>query len=140
MSEHDVKNRNEAPPPAKLVPVVERTKGIYKGWVPIHRDMARTERFGIGSKIDSLCLELLEELRKAVYASAQDKIRLLSEAIAKVDALRFFLQLAWESGLITNKQYIPLGKEIEEVGRMIGGWKKGLLTKTPPRIGGERRE
>ena len=94
--------------------------------------MARTERFGIGGRIDFLCLELLESLRKAAYARAQDKVGFLSEAILKADALRFFLQLAWETALITNKQYIPLAQEVEEVGRMTGGWRKGLLTKTPP--------
>ena len=94
--------------------------------------MARTERFGIGGRIDSLCLELLETLRKASYAGTKDKIQFLSEAILKADALRFFLQLAWETSLIPTNKYIPLGQEVEEVGRMAGGWKKGLLSKTPP--------
>ncbi len=102
--------------------------------------MAKTERFGIGRRIDSLCLELLEALRKATYASGQTKIPILVEAILKADALRFFLQLAWESSLIANDKYIALGKEVEEVGRMIGGWKRGLESKTPPKKSGERQE
>lgn len=102
--------------------------------------MPRTERFGIGARIDLLCLELLEILRKAAYARIQEKPALLSEALLKTDALRFFLQLAWETALIATERYIPLGQEIEEIGRMVGGWKKGLLAKTPPMSGGERKE
>jgi hypothetical protein len=56
----------------------------------VHRDMARTERFGIGGKIDLLFLDQLDLLRKATYANGQDKISLLAEAIVKTDALRFF--------------------------------------------------
>ncbi|MGI0134737.1 MAG: four helix bundle protein [Candidatus Micrarchaeaceae archaeon] len=120
--------------------MVERTKDVYRAWLPIHRDMARTERFGIGTRIDSLFLDLLDLLRKTTYANGEGKIGYLSEAIVKTDALRFFLQLAWEAKIVPNKQYIALAAEIEEVGRMIGGWKKGLLTKTPPKGGGERQE
>ena len=130
----------EATPPRNSVPVVERAKTLYKMWVPIHRDMARTERFGIGARIDFLCLELLEITRKATYAQAPDKIRLLAEALVKTDALRFFLQLAWETALIPNKHYIQIAQAVEEVGRMLGGWRKGLLSKTPPVSGRERKE
>lgn len=115
-------------------------KGAYKAWIPIHRNMARTERFGIGTRIDILFLDLLELLRKAAYAGHADKIPLLSEALLKTDALRFFLQLAWELSLIATDRYVPLGQEIEEIGRMAGGWKKGLVMKTPPKTGGERKE
>ncbi len=102
--------------------------------------MARTERFGIGKRIDGLYLDLLEGLRKAAYSGLRDKIQLLSQAILDADALRFFLQMTWELSLITTERYIPLGQEIEEIGRMVGGWKKGLLAKTPPIFGGERKE
>jgi hypothetical protein len=36
----------------------------------------------------------------------------------------------WEIRLVSNKQYISLGAEIEGIGRIIGGWKKGLFSKT----------
>jgi len=95
--------------------------------------MARTERFGIGDRIDVLWLDLLDALRKAAYTSGQDKIAPLDEAIRRVDAVKFFLQIAWESELMAQSHFITLGKDIEEIGRMVGGWKKGLLTRNPPR-------
>jgi hypothetical protein len=95
--------------------------------------MARSERFGIGDRIDSLWLDFLDSLRKAAYASINQKISSLEEALHAVDAVRFFIQIAWESELMAQSHFILLGKDIEEIGRMVGGWKRGLLAKNPPR-------
>ncbi|HEX8946982.1 MAG TPA: four helix bundle protein [Candidatus Paceibacterota bacterium] len=102
--------------------------------------MARDERFGIGGRIDALLLDLLETLRKASFANATSKLSLLGSALSTEDSLRFFLQIAWESKLIPNKHYEELAAAVEEIGRMTGGWRKGLLAKTPPKKGGERNE
>lgn len=59
----------------------------------------------------------------------QIRIELLQEASGKVDSIRFFFQLLWEAQLVPNNQYISLGSEIENLGKMIGGWKKGLVSK-----------
>lgn len=119
--------------------VLERAKAAYKIWLIVHRKMARSERFGIGDRIDSLWLDLLDSLRKAAYAPVGQKIPLLEEALRAVDAVRFFIQIAWESELMAQSHFISLGKDIEEIGRMVGGWRRGILTKTPsPGGNGER--
>lgn len=94
--------------------------------------MGRDERFGIGSKIDTLLIDLLEALRVATYAGPRDKLPLLIRAIGITDSLRFFVQVAWEAKLIANKHFEEMSVSIEEIGRMIGGWRKGMLAKTPP--------
>ncbi|CAN5715757.1 hypothetical protein BH11PAT2_BH11PAT2_09170 [soil metagenome] len=102
--------------------------------------MSRDERFGIGARIDALLLDLLETLRKASFAESANKVGLLGSAIGIADSLRFFLQIAWESKLIANKQYEELAGSVEEIGRMTGGWRKGLLAKTsPPNTRSEER-
>lgn len=94
--------------------------------------MTRTERFGIGKKIDDLFLELLELFRQSEYTALQAKILLLEKIDLVVDALRFFLQLAWDADLIQDTPYAKLGQNIEEIGRMAGGWKRGLIAKNFP--------
>ncbi|MEK7583242.1 MAG: four helix bundle protein [Patescibacteria group bacterium] len=95
--------------------------------------MPRVERFGIGTRIDSLFLDLLELLRKATYTSLQQKITVLEETNILIDSLRFFLQLAWEARLMKDEPYAKLGIAIEEIGRQVGAWKLGLIAKTSPR-------
>ena len=64
-----------------------------------------------------------------VYLPPEPKILLLGKAISKLDTLKFFMQLAWESKLIPNEKYINLSGKLEEIGRMLGGWRKGLENK-----------
>jgi len=122
------------------LPVLEQSKSTYKQWLEIHRNIERTARFGLGTKIDILFLDLLELLRKAVYAPLNKKIILLEMASDKLDSLRFFFQLLWETKLVSNKQYISLGAGIESIGKIIGGWKRGLISKTSALKAEERKQ
>lgn len=92
--------------------------------------MPKCERFGLGQKVDFLFTDLLNNLQKASFSPLESKIILLGEALSIVDSLRFFVQLSWELKLVPSKQFTTIGQEIEEIGRMIGGWRKGLITKT----------
>ena len=65
----------------------------------------------------------------SIYLAQEQKILMLSRTIAKLDNLKFFMQLAWESKLIPTEKYANLSKELEEIGRMLGGWRKGLQEK-----------
>jgi hypothetical protein len=93
--------------------------------------MPREERFGIGSKIDSLFIEMLDYLRMSSYASGEVKLTSLTNAIVRIDGLKFFLQLSWEVKLIAQGPYVELASVVEEIGKMVGGWRKGLYAKTP---------
>jgi hypothetical protein len=67
----------------------------------------------------------------ASYLPAEQKIQMLGKTISRLDILKFFLQAAWENKLIHSERYIEISKRLEEIGRMLGGWKKGLQNKTP---------
>ena len=119
--------------PQKLPPIIEQTKKCYKIWLAILRNFPKIERFGIGAKIDQYFLKLLEILRLASFSSIEEKIRLLSSALKIIDAIRFFLQLCFESRLISAKGYSVIGTLIENIGKETNGWKKYLETKTSRR-------
>ena len=85
----------------------------------------------MGQKIEQSFLTTLEYTFTAAYLPPEQKIILLGKTISKLDVLKFFLQLAWESKLIPTEKYANLSERLEEIGRMLGGWKKGLLNKTP---------
>jgi hypothetical protein len=92
--------------------------------------LPKSERYNLGQKVDALLVEILETLHQASFSPIGAKITLLEKTIIKVDSLRFFVQLCWELKLLPTKSFTLIGQEIEEVGKMIGGWRKGLLTKT----------
>ena len=125
-------------PPPNVPVVITKEKEAYQCWIPIHRDFPRTERFGLGIRIENAFLDMLELSFAAVYLPLEPKILALGKTISKLDTLKFFMQLAWESRLIPTLKYTMLSEKLEEIGRMLGGWRKGLLEKLPPQQGGRK--
>jgi len=114
---------------AKLLPVLEKTKDTYKLWFNYRDTFPKKSRYTLGDKIDKLFLDILELLNLAMYQNIESKIITLSKTILKLDALRFFLTISWEVKLLDNQKYISLSENVHELGKIIGGWKKGLETK-----------
>ncbi|MBU3901275.1 four helix bundle protein [Patescibacteria group bacterium] len=114
-------------PPQPIV--IGKEKEAYQSWQALHRNFPRTERFSLGQKISQTFIEVLELTFTASYLSPEQKIILLTKASSRLDVLKFFVQLAWESKLMPTEKYLELSKKLEEIGRMLGGWRKGLLQK-----------
>ena len=124
------------PPPnrSKIPMVLVRTKEAYRVWHDDLDNLTRIDRHTLGVKIDELFCALLELVYRGCFAYDKfEKLSVVSQAIAKCDVLRFFLQISWEQKIIDNKQYGSLILLLEEVGRMLGGWKRSIEEKTPAR-------
>ncbi len=67
-----------------------------------------------------------------------EKIARLTNANAKLGTLKFFLQIGWEIKMMDTKRYIVLSEKLDEIGRILGGWKRGIETKLPAGKQGER--
>lgn len=105
----------------------------------LHRNFPKTERFNIGQKIDKTFLDVLELTFVAAYLPPEPKIAVLGKVISRLDVLKFLIQISWESKLISTEKFIELSKKLNEIGRMLGGWKKGLSSKTPAKVAGEKQ-
>ena len=113
----------------KLIPVILRLKDVYKIWQEYLIHFPKQNRYTLGSRIDGVFLNSIEYAFLASYASKDTKIGLLDKTISRVDLLKLLLMLAWEIGALDNKKYAHLSEEFAEIGRMLGGWRKGLLSK-----------
>jgi len=90
----------------------------------------RVDRNTIGARIDDIFLSLLELIFRACFAADKfEKLSVVSQAVGKNDLLKFFLQTAWEHKVLDHKQYGALILLLDEVGRMLGGWKKDIQEK-----------
>lgn len=114
----------------KFLPVIEHSVEVYKLWYQFRYYFPKKARPGIAVKIDNLLIEISELLLIASYERNQNKLPTLEAAIRKIDTLKFFLRISWEIKAIDNKKYLVISEHVQELGRMVGGWKKGLLTKT----------
>lgn len=98
----------------------------YKLWHDFLVDFPRLSKYTIGAKIDTMFTDILELLLLAKYTDKNSKTLLVNKTIAKLDSLKFFLQIAWEIKALDNKKFTRLSQPLVEIGRMLGGWRKQL--------------
>ena len=98
--------------------------------------MQKTARVTTGARVEKHFLDLLELIYRAYYSQPEKKSDTLTLCIQKTDLLKFLIQITWENKLIQNQHYLELSEKMHEIGKMLGGWKKGVesklaQTKTP---------
>lgn len=104
---------------------------MYKLWDELRNNFPKKSRYTLGAKIDVIFLDILELLFTATYLNREQKLPILQRANSKLDLLKFFLQIAWELKVVHTKPYAELSESLGEIGRMLGGWRRGLESKTP---------
>ncbi|MFA5870806.1 MAG: four helix bundle protein [Candidatus Paceibacterota bacterium] len=98
----------------------------YKLWQEFVPHIPKSSRYTLGEKIDVLFIESIEMIYSAIYTKPIERLHFVITSATKLDALKFFLQILWETKQIDTKKYIALSKILDEIGRMIGGWIKQL--------------
>ena len=91
--------------------------------------MPRVGRYTTGARIENHFLDLLELIYKAYYANIENKSIVIIKAITKNDIIKYLLQIAFENKLIKEKQYLELSNKLQEVGKILGGWKNSIENK-----------
>ena len=125
------------PPNVPSLPILNTASEAYKLWYSYLLHFPKLNRYTLGSKADSIFVDVLELILVAGSTSRQHKLLIVQRANIKLDLLKFFLKLLWELKVLDNSKYQQLSVPISEIGRMIGGWQKQLLKETPPNNGGE---
>ena len=122
------------PPPravlqgAKLLPVLEKAKDAYKMWHDAHNILPKTHRYSLGTKVDTLFIDLIESLTVATFLSKEEKLPFIRIAIRKLDTIAVLLLILFETKSLDTKKFIALSEKASEIGRMLGGW-HGQLSK-----------
>ena len=99
---------------------------MYKLWDGLRNHFPKKSRYSLGAKIDGLFLDAPELLFIASYMPREQKSPFLKRASAKLDTLKFFLQISWELKVLDNAKYTAISEPLNEIGKMLGGWVKGV--------------
>ena len=109
------------------MPILQKFLAAYKVWQTYPRHFPKDLRYSLGGKIDSLFTEILEAIFVASYLPKEQKLPYLKKAVTKLDLLKFFVRVAWESRALDNAKFIVLSEPLEEIGKMLGGWLKQII-------------
>jgi len=108
------------------VPVIGKIYGLYKDFYGYSVLFPKKDKYTLGIKIESYMISTLELMLSAQSAQRNEKIVFIRQASVKFDALKIFIRLANELKMISDKRYITLQNQLQEIGRMMGGWQKSL--------------
>ena len=119
------------------MPILERIKQSYLLWHEYYSILPKIHRYTLGQKIDTLFIEIIEATASAVFLSPNEKIPWVRLAIRKLDTLKILLMMLWETKSLRDKKYVALSVQLDEVGKMLGGW-NGQLQKTLQQVQGKQ--
>jgi hypothetical protein len=114
-------------PPPRLLPILEKMKNAYIFWYQSYLIIPKTHKYSLGEKIDKFFVEIIEAIVTAIFLNPAEKLPYLRLAIRKLDTLKIFLMLLWETKSLDNKKYIALSLKLDEIGKMLGGWQGQII-------------
>lgn len=90
------------------------------------KSFPQKDRYVLGQKVEVLTLEVLQIVILAGISAREKKLPLLEKSIAMVDLIKIMLRLAKDINILDGKKYLQLESCLQEIGRMLGGWRKSL--------------
>jgi hypothetical protein len=97
---------------------------LYKVVYKLGQKLPKRDRFGIHSKIESLCLEVLAFAIQAALVPKDKKAPYLQELRRDIEVMKYLIRLCMELGIIDTKKYWQLQKQLQEISKMAAGWLK----------------
>ncbi len=105
-----------------LPPVLEKMHQFLLWLIPTVDKFPRAQKFLLGDRLQSGALDVQERLIEAAYS--RDKAGILAQANLGLEKLRFLFRLAFDLRYLDSRRYEFAARAIDEIGRMVGGWRK----------------
>jgi hypothetical protein len=85
----------------------------------------RKARFSVASRLADQSLDTVELIIDAIYT--KNRLPVLDKINLALEKQRILFRIAHNRSYITLRQYEYISKELNEVGKMVGGWRKKTL-------------
>jgi len=106
------------------IPIFTKSYSLYKAFYQYLPSFPKKDRYTLGQRIELTLLDLIEGIVVASNLSKQEKLPILKNASTKIDVLRVLLKLGKDLKVIENKNYVLFENDVNEIGKMLGGWIK----------------
>ncbi len=107
----------------KESPIFMRTYDLLRWLIPVTVKFPREQRFVLAERVQRNALGFHETLMEAAYSREPDPI--LQRADLTLAKLRVQMRLCHDLQLLSAKQYEHAARMLDEVGRLLGGWRNG---------------
>lgn len=106
------------------IPIFKKTYDLYKEFYTLRLSVPKQDRYTLWQKCESLLIEIFEGVLFAGQQSKSEKLPTLEKTSVKLNFLRVCIRLMKDIRAIDTKKYIFIEANLDEIGRMLGGWIK----------------
>jgi hypothetical protein len=106
------------------LPIYIKTYEFIKVIYRIVRQFRKEYKYTLGAELQQIIWQILDGIIRTNSLPDSRKKDGIEEISQLFDKFKIRLRFAYEIGLLTDKKFGIIQKEIEEIGRMIGGWQK----------------
>ena len=106
------------------MPIFSRTFDLLTWLLPATNNFPRSQRHAFTHRMLNAAFDLRERLEEANFRTGSARRQKLVEADESLAHLRLYIRLAAQWQWLSAGQYEHVAKMVDEVGRLLGGWKK----------------
>ena len=103
-------------------PVYEKYYLIFNWILDKLEKYPKSVRYSVCKKIYEITVYIYEKIIDSIYDN--ERLDALKQVNISIEKLRLFMRLSHDRKYISTKQYEYISEEINELGKMIGGWLK----------------
>lgn len=106
------------------IPIFKKSYDLYKDFYTLRLSVPKQDRYTLWQKCESLLIDVLEGVLFASQQSKLEKLPTLEKTSVKLNFLRVCVRLMKDIKALDTKKYIIIEANLDEIGRMLGGWIK----------------
>lgn len=99
---------------------------FYKKIYLLSFKISKRDRFGIYLKVENACLEIMALMLEASFEPRPQKLLLLNSSRIKIEILKRLFRISNELKIISDKTYLSIETDLQEISKMTNGWIKYL--------------
>ena len=106
------------------IPIIKKSYDLYKQFYSLRLTVPKQDRYALWLKCENLLITILEGILMASQQSKIEKLPTLEKVSVKLNFLKICIRLMKDVKAITPKMYIIIEADLDEIGKMLGGWIK----------------
>jgi len=106
------------------IPIFKKIYDMYKDFYNLRLSVPKQDRYTLWQKCESILIEVLEGILFASQQTKLEKLPTLERTSVKLNFLKVCIRLMKDIKAIDAKKYVIIEANLDEIGRMLGGWIK----------------
>lgn len=111
--------------PRAQSPIFAKKYDFLLWLIPLTLKYPKSQRFLLAEKTSKLALEFYDLIMEGAFTQ-NNSLRFINKADLLLNKIRLYIRLSFDLQCISMNQYEFASKSVDEIGRLLGGWKNKI--------------